>query len=66
MINIGLGDVLFDPKTKQIYTPNTNKMVKMDDINQEIKQIKPRQDEENNKSEQQDNKEAEGGEQVEE
>ena len=41
-------------------------MVKMDDINQEIKQIKPRQDEENNKSEQQDNKEAEGGEQVEE
>ena len=45
MINIGLGDVLFDPKTKQIYTPNTNKMVKMDDINQEIKQIKPRQDE---------------------
>ena len=66
MINIGLGDVLFDPKTKQIYTPNTNKMVKMDDINQEIKQIKPRQDEENNKSEQQDNKEAEGGEKVEE
>ena len=66
MINIGLGDVLFDPKTKQIYTPNTNKMVKMDDINQEIKQIKPRQDEENNKSEQQDNKEAEGGDQVEE
>lgn len=66
MINIGLGDVLFDPKTKQIYAPNTNKMVKMDDINQEIKQIKPRQDEENNKSEQQDNKEAEGGEQVEE
>ena len=66
MINIGLGDVLFDPKTKQIYTPNTNKMVKMDGINQEIKQIKPRQDEENNKSEQQDNKEAEGGEQVEE
>lgn len=33
MINIGLGDVLFDPKTKQIYTPNTNKMVKMDDTN---------------------------------
>lgn len=29
MINLGLGDVLFDPETKQIYTPNTNKMVKM-------------------------------------
>ena len=39
MINIGLGDVLFDSKTKQIYTPNTNKMVKMDDTNQEIEQI---------------------------
>ncbi len=29
MINLGLGDVLLDPKTKQIYTPNTNKMVTM-------------------------------------
>lgn len=29
MINLGLGDVLLDPKTNQIYTPNTNKMVKM-------------------------------------
>ena len=66
MINIGLGDVLFDPKTKQIYTPNTNKMVKMDDMNQEIEQIETTQDEENNKNEQKANKEAEGGEQIEE
>lgn len=66
MINIGLGDVLFDPKTKQIYTPNTNKIVKMDDMNQEIKQIETTQKEENNKNEQKVNKEAEGGEQVEE
>lgn len=66
MINIGLGDVLFDPKTKQIYTPNTNKMVKMNDINQENEQIEIMQDEENNKNEQQANKEAEGGEQIEE
>lgn len=51
MINIGLGDVLFDPKTKQIYTPNTNKMVKMNDINQENEQIETTQDEENNKNE---------------
>ena len=29
MINLGLGDVLLDTKTNQIYTPNTNKMVKM-------------------------------------
>lgn len=66
MINIGLGDVLFDPKTKQIYTPNTNKMVKMDDMNQETKQIETIPNEENNKNEQKDNKEAEGGEQIEE
>lgn len=66
MINIGLGNVLFDPKTKQIYTPNTNKMVKMDDTNQEIEQIETTQDEENNKNEQKANKEAEGGEQIEE
>ncbi len=29
LINISLGSVLLDPKTNQIYTPNTNKMVKM-------------------------------------
>lgn len=29
MINLGLGDVLLDSKTNQIYTPNTNKMVKI-------------------------------------
>lgn len=66
MINIGLGDVLFDPKTKQIYIPNTNKMVKMDNTNQENEQIETTQDEENNKNEQKANKEAEGGEQIEE
>lgn len=32
MINLGLGDVLFDPNTMQIYTPNTNKMVKMGEV----------------------------------
>lgn len=29
-IKLGLNDVLFDPATKQIYTPNTNKSVKLD------------------------------------
>ena len=29
MINLGLGDVLYNPKTKEIYTPNTNTIVKM-------------------------------------
>lgn len=62
LINISLGSVLFDPKTKQIYTPNTNKMVKMDDT----KQIDITQNEEFNKNEQQVSKEAEGGEQIEE
>ena len=58
--------ILFDPKTKQIYIPNTNKMVKMNDLNKENGQIEITQDEENNKNEQEANKEAEGGEQIEE
>jgi HK97 family phage portal protein len=28
-IKLGLADILYDPKTKQIYTPNTNKLMKM-------------------------------------
>ena len=62
MINIGLGDVLFDPKTKQIYTPNTNKIVKMGEVNKDDKQI----DENNKENKQQNGEEAEGGEQIEE
>lgn len=62
MINIGLGDVLFDPKTKQIYTPNTNQMVKMGKVNKNDKQI----DENNKENKQQNGEEAEGGEQIEE
>ena len=30
LINLGLGDVLYDPKTNQIYTPNTNKIAKIE------------------------------------
>ena len=62
MINIGLGDVLFDPKTKQIYTPNTNQMVKMGEVNKNDKQIY----EDNKENKQQNGEEAEGGEQIEE
>lgn len=62
LVNLSLGSVLFDPKTKQIYTPNTNKMVKMGEVNKNNKQI-----EENNKeNKQQNGEEAEGGEQIEE
>ena len=38
LVNIGLGSVLLNPKTKQIYTPNTNKMVKMAETNEENEQ----------------------------
>lgn len=36
MINLGLGDVLFNAKTGEIYTPNTNKLVKMGENNTKI------------------------------
>lgn len=62
LVNLSLGSVLFDPKTKQIYTPNTNKMVKMGEVNKNDKQI----DENNKENKQQNGEEAEGGEQIEE
>lgn len=31
-INLGLNDVLYNPKTKEVYTPNTNKTVTMDNL----------------------------------
>lgn len=34
MINLGLGDVLLNPETGEIYTPNTNKLVKMGENSQ--------------------------------
>lgn len=36
MINLGLGDVLLNAETGEIYTPNTNKLVKMGENSQEI------------------------------
>ena len=62
LVNLSLGSVLFDPKTKQIYTPNTNKMVKMDDVNKDNKQIEEGSKENIQKS----SEKAEGGEQIEE
>lgn len=62
LVNLSLGSVLFDPKTKQIYTPNTNKMVKMGEVNKDNKQI----EEDNKENKQQNSEEAEGGEQIEE
>ncbi len=31
-INLGLNDVLYNPQTKEVYTPNTNKTVSLDDL----------------------------------
>lgn len=68
MINLGLGDVLLDPKTKQIYTPNTNKMVKMGEKIEEnnSKNTDNQQIDNQNNNEDTKNIEAEGGEQNEE
>ena len=76
LINISLGSVLLNPKTQEIYTPNTNKMVKMGEKTEENNQINTDNDkitqndqEDNPQDEQKEeniNKEAEGGEQVEE
>lgn len=65
MINLGLGDVLLDPKTNQIYTPNTNKMVKMGEKNEENTQNNQQIDEQNSNLNT-DNEEVKGGEQNEE
>lgn len=35
-IKIGLQDVLYDPKTKTVYTPNTNKTTNIDDLKKSI------------------------------
>lgn len=73
LIDIGLGSVLLDPKTQQIYTPNTNKMVKMGEkteennqINTNNNQITQNNQENNQQDEQNIDQEAEGGEQSEE
>lgn len=68
MINLGLGDVLLDPKTKQIYTPNTNKMVKMGEKIEEnnSENTDNQQIDNQNNTKDAKNIEAEGGEQSEE
>ena len=68
LINISLGSVLLDPKTKQIYTPNTNKIVKMgENIEENTQNSKNNQqiDKQDNNSNA-NNEEAKGGEQNEE
>ena len=41
MINLGLGDVLLNAETGEIYTPNTNKMVKMGETSIEVQENIP-------------------------
>lgn len=66
MISLGLGDVLLDPKTKQIYTPNTNKMVKMGEKIEENVQNNTQTIDNQNDNKNSLDTEAEGGEQNEE
>ena len=68
MINLGLGDVLLDPKTNQFYTPNTNKMVKMGEKIEENTQKSEnnQQIDEQNDNLKQTNEDMKGGEQNEE
>ena len=68
MINLGLGDVLLNPKTNQIYTPNTNKMVKMGEKIEENTQKSEnnQQIDEQNDNLKQTNEDMKGGEQNEE
>lgn len=68
MINLGLGDVLLDTKTNQIYTPNTNKMVKMGEKIEENTQKSEnnQQIDEQNDNLKQTNEDMRGGEQNEE
>ena len=68
MINLGLGDVLLDLKTNQIYTPNTNKMVKMGEKIEENTQKSEnnQQIDEQNDNLKQTNEDMKGGEQNEE
>ena len=54
VINLGLGDVLFNTKTSEIYTPNTNKLVKMGETGTTIN-TKPNIDTSNNQVVQDDN-----------
>ena len=65
MINLGLGDVLLDTKTNQIYTPNTNKMDKMGEKKEENMQNNQQIDKKNNNL-QPNEEEEKGGEQNEE
>ena len=61
LVKLSLGSVLFDPKTKLIYTPNTNKTVKMGEINEDNEPTLG-----NSKKNEQNGEELEGGEQIEE
>lgn len=64
MVKLSLGSVLYDPKTKQIYTPNTNKTVKMGENvkkQQNTEQIEQNNQENNSKNAQNENQEEEGG-----
>lgn len=64
MVELGLGSVLLDTKTKEIFIPNTNTIYKIGEKKEEKQQNtkQTKQDtQENNEGKQEENQEAEGG-----
>ena len=49
MVNLGLGDVLLNPETGEIYVPNTNKLIKMGESGTVDKNINVDNSPDNNK-----------------
>ena len=47
-IKLGLADVLYNPKTKEIYTPNTNESVNLDDSGSKLEAKGGEEDENRN------------------
>lgn len=61
MVELTLGSVLLDPKTKEIFIPNTNKTYKIGENNEEKQQEQQIEQDDSKDGTQEDNKEAEGG-----
>lgn len=61
MVELGLGSVLLDPKTKEIFIPNTNTIYKIGEKKEEKQQNTKSIEQNNNKDKPEEDKEAEGG-----
>ncbi len=61
MVELGLGSVLLDPKTKEIFIPNTNTIYKIGEKKKEKQQNTKSIEQNNNKDNPEENQEVEGG-----